>query len=60
MSHVEGNCGNTDQMTIDTKTHKGEIKAAVDAGHITQRQAKRLKRVVSKLQDEMLEAWAKD
>ena len=59
MSHVEGKCGKSDQMVIDTKTYKAEIKAAVDAGNITQRQAKRLKRVVSKLQDEMFEAWAK-
>ena len=56
MSHVEGKCGMSDQMVIDTKTYKAEIKAAVDAGNITRRQAKRLKRVVSKLQDEMLEA----
>ena len=59
MSHVEGRCGKSDQVVIDTKTYKAEIKAAVDAGNITRKQAKILKRVVSKLQDEMLEAWAK-
>lgn len=43
---------------LDTQTYKLEIRKAVKEGRISKQQAKRLRAIIGKLQEEMLGAWA--